>query len=284
MTGSGRRIMTLIAVVVAAASFIPVAAAKSGDVVAYPTLYVKYNMNCTFAIFDDNDHRVNSIPPGTYQIEVSTPIMFKLVVPGGVGVDNIAPNDFTGCKGWVQFQLTGPGVEVFTTLDSGCDAFLLLPAQTFKANSTYILQDLNQPAATRTPLTVESAGTPLTPKSPYGQTSGKGDVIKDLFGSGIVAIKGTLTGTLSLGGKTTLTTKGKPVTSLKAGKYRFKITDQDPTRSFTIQAVTGEAAKGKTKDLSAAKFVGKHSTGVTLKPGKWMYFSGSGHPQYFTVT
>ena len=27
----------------------------------------------------------------------------------------------TGCRGWVQFQLTGPGVNLATTLDAGCE-------------------------------------------------------------------------------------------------------------------------------------------------------------------
>src|SRR5262245_40429075 len=98
-------------------------------------------MNCTFSIFDDNDRRVTSIAPGMYQIEVSTPTMFKLVVPGGPGVDYIAPNDYTGCKGWVQFQLSGPGVDLFTTLDFGCTAFQLLSAEDRKStrlNSSHL--------------------------------------------------------------------------------------------------------------------------------------------------
>src|SRR5438094_2766863 len=124
-----RALLLTAALMVAAAVLAPLgsAARHASGQPALPTLYVQYTMNCTFAIFDDVGRPVSAIAPGTYQVEVSTPIMFKLVRPGGVTVDNIAPNDFTGCKGWVQFQLTGPGVNPFTTLDSGCDAFLILP-------------------------------------------------------------------------------------------------------------------------------------------------------------
>ena len=50
---------------------------------ALPTLYVNYTMNCTFSIVDDAGRPVTTIAPGSYQVEVTTPIMFKLSVPGG---------------------------------------------------------------------------------------------------------------------------------------------------------------------------------------------------------
>ena len=137
-----RLISTLIAVLAVAAFVVSSgnAGSRASGQPALPTLYVNYTMNCTFSIADDLGRPVSQIAPGTYQVEVITPIMFKLAVPGGPGVDNIAPNDYTGCKGWVQFQLTGPGVNLSTTLESGCDAFLVLPAQTFKAGG-----DLHRP-------------------------------------------------------------------------------------------------------------------------------------------
>src|SRR5262245_29886949 len=191
-----RRFSTLIAELALAATFASPSFSGSRDTnppPAMPTIYVVYAMNCTFTLVDDFGKHISSIPPGSYQIEVSTPIMFKLVRPGGVGVDDIAPNDFTGCKGWVQFQLTGPGVDLFSTLDSGCDAFLLLPAQNFKPGATYTFLDLNQPGVTRTTLTVDRDGSPQAPPSnPYTKTSGKGDKSSDLVGSARVPIIGTL--------------------------------------------------------------------------------------------
>ena len=40
---------------------------------ALPTLYVNYNMNCTFGITDDSGKAVTSIAPGTYQVQITTP-------------------------------------------------------------------------------------------------------------------------------------------------------------------------------------------------------------------
>src|SRR4051812_21842388 len=225
-----RRFATLAAVVAAAVVLVPVGNAKLGDnPVVLPTLYVDYAMNCTFAIFDDNHKRITSIAPGTYQIQVSTPIMFKLAVPGGPDDPHLAPNDFTGCRGWVQFQLTGPGINLFSTLDSGCDAFLLLPAQSFKPNATYTFQDLNQPNVTRTALTVLATGTPNQPTSPYSATTGKGSTFADLVGSAIAkALRGSLTATITANGKPVLLRSGKTISSLKAGRYRFVVVDQSP--------------------------------------------------------
>src|SRR5262245_5119455 len=277
------RFSILIAVLALAAAFAAPSFSGSRDTnppPAMPTLYVVYTMNCTFSIQDDFGKHVSSIAPGTYQIEVSTPIMFKLVRPGGVGVDDIAPNDFTGCKGWVQFQLTGPGVDLFSTLDSGCDAFLLLPAQTFKAGASYTFQDLNQPAVTRTVLPVDKDGAPPTPPSnPYTKTSGKGDKSVDPVGMNRLPTIGTINATIGKSGQLSLTSKGKTVLSIKPGKYRFVVNDMSNKGGFIIEPVDGHP-----KNLTGAKFVGKLSKGAVLKPGRWMYHSSTGKTYYFLVT
>jgi hypothetical protein len=279
-----RRIPTLIAVLVLAATFASPSFSGSRDTnppAAMPTIYVVYTMNCTFSLVDDFGKHISSIPPGNYQIEVSTPVMFKLVRPGGPGVDEIAPNDFTGCKGWVQFELTGPGVNLFTTLDSGCDAFLILPEQTFKPNSTYTAQDLNQPSVAHASFSTLASGSPTIPKSPYGPTSGKGTLQQDLVGSlQRSAVKATLAGSIDAKGKLTLAEKGKPVSVLKAGRYKFAITDRSPKAAFTLEAVNG----GIVKDLTQGSFVGKHAVTVVLTSGRWMYYSNRGKASYFLVT
>src|SRR5262249_31967117 len=89
---------------------VPAGGARTADVL--PTLYVAYTMHCTFAITDDSGRRVASIPPGTYQVLVTTPMVFADVDLSGIF-------DMTACKGFVQFQLTGPGVNLQTTLQDG---------------------------------------------------------------------------------------------------------------------------------------------------------------------
>jgi len=286
-----RRLSTLVAVLAVAAAtaavLVPAGLASSGGTsstsvaapAALPTLYVRYQDNCTFSVFNDAGQQVSSIAPGKYQVDVSTPIMFKLLVPAGPSADASASNDFTGCKGWVQFQLTGPGINLFTTLDSGCDSNDVIGTSTFQPSSTYVFQDLNQPSVTKMSITTLATGTPTPPATtPYDATSGKGTTSQDIVGSDRkAAVIGTLTGALSSNGSPTLMLKGKPVATLKAGRYTFRISDQDAKASFTIQA-----AGGKQDALTTPSFVGKHSVTVTLTAGNWMYF-GTGKARSFTV-
>ena len=78
-------------------------------------------MSCTFTITDDNGRRVSSIPPGTYQVLVTTPMVFADVDLSGIF-------DMTACKSFVQFQLAGPGVNLSTTLQEGDEDKELLRA------------------------------------------------------------------------------------------------------------------------------------------------------------
>ena len=106
-----RPVCTLVAVLVVATALVPWALAGSrADVL--PTLYVEYGMGCNFTISDDNGRRVTSIAPGQYQIHVHTVVVFAVVDLSGI-------SDLTACKGNVQFQLAGPGVDLFTTLQDG---------------------------------------------------------------------------------------------------------------------------------------------------------------------
>jgi len=256
------------------------AARRASGPAELPTLYVQYTMNCTFSIVDDFGHAVSTIAPGMYQVEVSTPIMFKLVVPAGQTVQQSNSNDFTGCKGWVQFQLTGPGVNLFTTLDSGCDAYYTLPATYFKPSSTFTAVDLNQPAVAHATFSTSATGSPQLPASPYGPTSGKGQASTDLVGSDINApVRATLSGLLGKSGRLTLTSKGKSVSVLKAGRYTFAVTDDSAKAGVTLQPASGTPVI-----LSGVSFVGTHRTTIALKPGRYSYFSKHGPAYYFLVT
>ena len=259
------RTLALIAAVGLAAALTPLGNTAPRDT-AFPTLYVQYTMNCTFTIVDDSGNPVTAIPPGTYQVEVSTPIMFRLV-----NIPDRAPNDFTGCKGWVQFQLTGPGVNLGTTLDIGCESDYLLPATSFKPNSTYTAQDLNNPAGAHASITTLSSGSPTLPTNPSGTGTGKGTASTDIVGEGITAgIRGVVTGTLSPSGIARLTSGGRAVATIKAGRYRFTITDRSPHAGFTLQAPKSAVPKA----LTGKGFVGRHSTTLALTAGRWTYVSG----------
>src|SRR6478735_8324189 len=121
------RFSTLTALLAAAAVLVPAGGAR--PVAVQPTLYVDYTMNCTFTISDDSGRRVSTIPPGTYQVQIQTPVAFG-------AVDLTGTSDMTACKSFVQFQLTGPGVDLASTLGDGDSAFWLY-TETFQPGGTY---------------------------------------------------------------------------------------------------------------------------------------------------
>jgi hypothetical protein len=271
----------LAAAFLAAAVFVPAVGASSRDAApsTTPTLYVNYTMNCTFSIVNDSGQPVTQIPPGTYQVMVTTPIMFKLVVPGGPGIDDMAPGDMTGCHGWVQFSLTGPSVNLSTTLDVGCDSNLLLPPTTFKPGSTYVAVDNNQPSVTRTTFTTAASGTPPAPTStPYDATSGKGDVQQSLMASG--SVLADLSGGVSSSGLVSLLNRGHAVKSLPAGKYRFTIVDKDTKGGFSILGPKST----KVSTLTGPGYVGRRTVTLNLTTGRWVFYSNVGKQSTFMVS
>jgi hypothetical protein len=238
-----------------------------------PTIYVNYTMNCTFSLSLDSGAPVNSIPPGNYQVLVTTPIAFRLA-----NIVNPAPNDFTACKGWAQFQLTGPGVDDFTTLDVGCNPTALLPESYFAPNSTYTAVDNNQPGATRTTFTTLGSGTPAQPAG-LGPNSTSASSQGDIVGSALqgTGLKGLVLGTLAANGKLTLTIHGRPVSTLGQGNYKFRISDRDPKAGVMIEPNGGPATW-----LSGVKFTGTRTTTVMLTNGPWQYSAG-GRVVHFLV-
>jgi hypothetical protein len=275
-----RRRKTLVPLAVlmsAAAIVVPNAlAARSASPVPLPTLYVQYTDQCTFTVVNDAGQTVTSLAPGKYELDVSTPIMFRLLVPGGP----TTATDFTGCKGWVQFQMTGPSVTAFTTLDFGCTSDAIIGAWTLLPSSTYTLQDLNQPGATKQTITTLATGTPQQPtRTPYDTTSGKGTLSSDLIGSS-APVRGTVKGMLAANGKLTLTLKGKPISKLPSGRYSFAITDQDKQGGVSLQINVKDVAATQ---LSGAAFVGTKKTTVVLAAGRWTVSAG-GRSSTLTVS
>jgi hypothetical protein len=267
--------VAVVAALAVTAILVPGASARSSKSAAnVPTLYVNYTNTCTFSFSNDAGQTVTSIPAGTYEVEVQTPIMFKLITN-----PNMAVGDMTGCGGWVQFQMTGPGVSLFTTLDTGCVSADLLPETTFKAGATYNAVDLNQPSVAHLALTV-TTGTPVAGPSPYDNGTGKGETQQQLIGSSTKTTKlsGTLIGSLASNGALKLMLKGKPVSSLKAGRYRFTITDKSPSAAFTILPSGGQA-----KAITGTAFVGRHTEYLTLTAGSYAYSTGSGKSYSFQV-
>jgi hypothetical protein len=234
--------MRTMGVVAAALAFAAVTVAPGGAArTALPTIYVNYTMQCTFTITDDSGKAVTVITPGTWQVAVSTPGSFG-------GVDLTGTNDMTACKGSIDFHLTGPGVNLETTLNDGDGSNEMLSA-TFAPSSTYVAVDGNQPSVARAQFTTTASG-PTTGAS----------------AAGTVAVA-TLSGTVGSAGKLELTYKGKSVATLKPGEYTVTVLDTSTHSGFVLR-MRGKSAV----TVSSAMYVGKKSVVVDLRTG-WWYFA-----------
>jgi hypothetical protein len=216
-----------------------------------------------------------TIPPGTYQVILNN------------DVPDIRDTDH-------MFHFSGPGVIVLTDMGAG-DSKTEAYTETLAPNSTYVFQDDLQPGAGR--IVITTSATPAsggsTGSNGGGSSSGSGTTSNTGGKSGTTsnssilsggtakaAFRGALDGVVSSGGAITLTKDGKPVTQLKAGRYQVTVTDKAPAGSFTIQKIRSPA-----HTLTGSRFVGRHTTMLTLTAGQWFYYpSFTGKKTYFIVT
>jgi hypothetical protein len=237
-----------------------------------PTLYVRYATNCTFSISDDSGRSVTQIAPGSYQVFVTTPVVFA-------GVDLSGVFDMTACKGYVQFQLTGPGVNISTTLQDG-DEDKDLERATFQPGSTYVALDNNQPGVTRTTFTTAVSGSATGPSGTSSSSvSAGGSTQKALVGSAANPFRGALDAIVYASGKLSLTRNGKPVTALKTGRWTFSVDDESRKAGFGLQVLRGKAIT-----ITSAAYTGSHDATVELKPGRWAFFTPGGKRTTFFVS
>jgi hypothetical protein len=261
------RRFSILAALAAALALVPAASSRPA---VLPTLYVQYTMNCTFTITNDNGGAVTSIAPGTYQVSIRTPVSFAEVDLSGIF-------DMTACKGFVQFDLTGPGVNAFDNLGDGDNAFDLLTA-TFQPSSTYTAVDLNQPSVARAVFTTTATGSPNAPTGPTSSVSGKGTPSTDIAGSEAVPFRGSLDAIVFANGRLSLSRNGRKVTSLKTGRWTFSVDDESRQAGFGVQIL-----KGRVQTITSAAYVGSHDVTVTLRPGRWTYFTAGGKKTTFFV-
>jgi hypothetical protein len=271
MAARTRRFAVLLGVAAGLAALLVSTGSAGLRATANPTVYIMYSMNCTFTIDDSSGKPITSIAPGAYQVEVRTPLAFGTMPNPGPGTD------MTACRGAPQFQLQGPGVDLFTTMTAGCEDDKIF-TETFQPSGTYVAQDLNQPSVAHGSFTTLASGTPVVPTTTYGGGKGKPEVSTDIVGS--LAFAATLNGTVASNGAPALKNAGKTVASLKAGRYKFTISDRDSKLGFNLLGPTSKAPA----NLTGAKFVGNRSVAVKLTAGKWTYYTNMGSIHYFRVT
>ncbi|HEX4519588.1 MAG TPA: hypothetical protein VH063_08430 [Gaiellaceae bacterium] len=241
---------------------------------AAPTLYAHYAANCAFSLVDDSSSAVTTVPPGQYQIAVDTPYAFG---NGGAACD------------YVQFHMTGPGVDISTTLSFG-DSVAELFTVTLAPSSTYVVAETGKVPSQRS-FSVAATGTAVGTAggSPGSGSSGSGTKSGGSSGgSGTSPIgtklpvdpfRGALVGTVSAAGKLTLKLSGKRVASVKSGRYSVTVTDSSKRAGFILQ----EVRKGA-RTVSGIAALGKHSATVDLKSGQWFFYGTFvGKKSYFIV-
>jgi len=237
---------------------------------ALPSLYANYATNCTFAFVGDGGTAVASVAPGTYQIVVSTPFAFG--------------NGLAQCE-YVQFRLTGPGVNFDTDLGGG-DMEVEQHTVTLQPGGTYTVQDDGHLTQTRRTFTVNTSGSPPTPStstsssssSSSSSTTKSGATSNDLVGSAIV-FRGTLAAAVSRAGKLTLTKAAKGVSTLKSGRYTVKVSDGSGTVGFVLKSL-----RGSPTTVSTVKNTGARTVSLRLTPGQWYFFTPGGTHHPFIVT
>ena len=83
----------------------------------------------------------------------------------------------------------------------------------------------------------------------------------------------TLKGTVGPGFTISLKKAGKKVTSLKAGKYTFKIADKSGAHNFALEGgPISRPPDQMKKKLTGVSFTGNKSVTITLKKGKYTYY------------
>jgi len=273
-----RWVRRVVGVAVAAFGLLVAVGAGSATLAAgYATIYVNYT-GCQFAISTDTVASVpngGSIPYGSYQVEVTTQgsLSGVPISCNGQSVDAI------------NFQLSGGGVTVATTLNGGDGQSATLGPYTFPASTSFTATDS---ATDATPIMFTTSATAVSgPSGSSGVTSttGSSGPCGGLLGGSCsssapkVTDRGTLAASVSKAGKLNLIFKGKAVSTLTAGDYAVTVTDKSTKAGFVLKGA-GHAAV----TITTASFVGKKTATVDLTLGQWSYAPKSGGAKtYFYV-
>jgi hypothetical protein len=198
--------MMRIALALAAAALWITAGAQAATP-GIPSIYINYNPDCTFTMSVDGGITAApnaTIPPGTYQLLVSMP----------------NPGSGYSC-GVPTFTFTGPGVSAETVFaGQQLQATTVLPA--LQPSSSYVAEDANVPAATMHAITTAATGSSSSLLAATMASAATGSNTQpDIVGSAIKQKPPTLAASVSAG-KASLKLGGRPVKTLKAGRYEIK--------------------------------------------------------------
>jgi len=222
-------------VAIVAASFIGLARAAT-----LPSLYVNYDSTCHFSVSTDSGTALTSgmtIPYGTYQVIVSTPIPFA--------------NGQASCN-MINFGLTGPAVNLATTLADGDSSSQSVPV-TLQPNSSYSASD--QTLAPGTTLSFSTSGVAIGAAQTVGAAS--------------VTVYPVISGFTPASGKvgTTLTITGSALSGATAVSVDYVKASFTVVSATKITAIVPKIARSGKVRVTTPKSTAVSSTVFVLKKG-----------------
>src|SRR5262249_14645841 len=132
-------------------------------------------------------------------------------------------------------------------------------------SSTYTWVDDALPSEVHTFTTsTQVVGAPpvvTTPPKPKGKTTSS----QDLVGSQVPGSRATIAGAVTAAGHLTVSVAGKPVASLKPGRYTVAVVDRSTRAGFTLR----KSGTSQVIAVTGPAFKGTHSVAVKLTAGKW---------------
>jgi hypothetical protein len=247
-----RAVRTMLGAAVLVAAVVVLAPTAQARTAANPVLRVNFQLDGSVLVTDANGAPVGTksgaptvIPAGYYSV--------LLFGPGG-------------CANVPYFTLKGPGESIVDNMDGGELSTNQYNAY-FQPNSTYTWHsDIDTTVVYTFTTNGTVVGSPPPVVGPKGLSSsnhGTAQSVNPLGGS-VQSFMGTLKATVSPSGKVSLTFKGKPASSLKAGSYDVAVVDSSSSNGLMLQKIK------RVVTLTGLKFTGKHTGKVDLTAGKWL--------------
>jgi hypothetical protein len=250
---ASRRALGTVACAALASTLLALVPAAHARLAAAPSLVVTFAPSGAVTV---------TLPDGT---PVGTTSGQPTVIPAGYY--SLLMNGPGDCINLPLFELRGPGVNINDDMLGGETDVNTLYAD-FQPGATYtwhLDRTENIVYTFRTSTTVVGAP-PASGSATEPAAGGRATpTSQDITGSAIVPFRGTLAVAVNGSGKLTLAYKGRPVRSLKAGRYSISALDRSTVSGVMLQKPTHAVLS-----VTGTAFVGKRSASIVLTAGRWL--------------
>jgi len=219
-------------------------------------LDVTYEMNCSFTLTKDG-RSVGTLEPGEYSVVVTTPVPYANPDQQASSIVYLPI-----CDGSARFSLTGPGVNLHSTVGDGNQV---------RAQYSVTLQ----PSASYT--AADDKGQSLG-RFVFGTSGASQDAGSSAGTSTDTAAATKLDVSTTSAGAVKLVLGGKLVTRVRPGSYTLVLNDRSAKAGYTLRSPSGKLVR-----VTTAKFVGKASKRVKLGAGRWLLALGNGKARTLIV-